>query len=77
MVDFVRDKQTMLGQKKLGQLQNTPEDQQFISVRFLNQKQPFIPVPGKIPADELPPDFNEIMLQLTQQMEAQKTLEAE
>ena len=46
-------------------LNNTFKDRMFISNRFLGQKQAFWPLPGKIPENELPPDFNELMTTLT------------
>ena len=50
-------------------LNNSFKDQLFISTRYLGNKQAFWPLPGKIPDDELPPDFNEILDTLTRQMQ--------
>ena len=40
-LQFMRDKQDLLGKKKLSMLNNSFADRQFISTRVLNNKQPF------------------------------------
>ena len=57
-VNFMRERQDMIGKKKLSMLNNSVKDKLFISQRYLGQKQAFWPLPGLIPESELPPDFN-------------------
>ena len=68
-LEFMRERQDQIGKKKLSTLNNTFKDRLFISTRYLGQSRPFWPLPGKIPEDQLPPEFSEIMATLTKTMQ--------
>ena len=41
MIDDMRERQERIGQKKMVMQQNSEKDRHLVSMRFLNQKQPF------------------------------------
>lgn len=51
MIDDIRTRQDRIGQKKMVMQQNSEKDRHLVSMRFLNQKQPFYQMPNKIPED--------------------------
>ena len=42
-------------------LNNTPEAREIIALRFLNAKQPFFPLPSRIPENKLPLEFEDVL----------------
>ena len=50
-------------------LKNNASDTLTVTLRYLNSKQLYFPLPGQIPDDRLPPDFVELLAQITEKVE--------
>ena len=68
----MHEKQELIGQKRLGQLDNSFKDQLYIANRTLNMKQPFFALPGKIPDSELPMEIEDFFEQMNAAQEAER-----